>query len=73
MMNLSAPQVYPYLLGGCAEYYFREWNAAHTGPEQLVAIEIVYMMEETRPPGEERPPVKPITLFRYPPPPPEKK
>ncbi len=66
-MNLPARNDFPYLLEGCAAYYFQRWNAAHEGPERLRAVEIVYMKEETRPPGEARPPVEEISLYRYPP------
>jgi hypothetical protein len=65
MMNLSAPRFYPYLGPGFALYYYREWNEAHEGDEQLRAVEIIYMREQTRPPGETPPPVEPIVMVRY--------
>jgi hypothetical protein len=65
MMNLTAPNMYPYLPPGMAVYYFRRWNDAHDGNQQLRSVEIVWMREETRPFGETLPPVLPVTLITY--------
>jgi hypothetical protein len=65
MMNLTLPNLYPYLPPGMAVYYFRTWNASHDGSQQLRSIEIHWMKEETRPHGETPPPVRELTLITY--------
>jgi hypothetical protein len=65
LMNLAATKAYPNLAPGVAVYYFREWNARHEGEEQLRAVEVIYMQEETRPPGVEPSPVQEILQLRY--------
>jgi hypothetical protein len=65
MMNLSAPRTYPYLGPAFALYYYRHWNETHGPDEQVRAVQIVYMREQTRPPGETPPPVEPIVLVHY--------
>jgi hypothetical protein len=69
LMNLSAHAAYPYLAPGCAAYYAREWNARHDGARRVRKVDVIYMKEETRPPGVERPPVEEILLWSYTPPP----
>jgi hypothetical protein len=65
MMNLSATRFYPYLAPAFALYHYQQWNATHGPDEQLRSAEVVYMREQTRPPGEEPPPVEPIVLVKY--------
>jgi hypothetical protein len=65
MMNLSAPRYYPYLPPAAAVYYYNHWNETHGPDEQLFAADIVYMREQSRPPGETRPPVEPVLVYRY--------
>jgi hypothetical protein len=71
-MNLPAQGAYPYLAPGCAVYFAREWNARHEGMKRVRKVDVIYMKEETRPPGVQRPPVEEVLLISYTPPPEEK-
>jgi hypothetical protein len=54
------------LLANVARYLFEEWNRRHTGDEQLVGLELLWIREVSVRPGEE--PVKPaVGTYRYPP------
>jgi hypothetical protein len=65
VMNLPATAAYPYLPSGFARYYFNEWNATHSGDEQVTAVEVIYMAEESKPPGVAPPPPRSFMLFHY--------
>jgi hypothetical protein len=60
-------RAYPYLLPGFAHYLYREWNSKHEGKEALVAVELIWWKEESRPPGEEKDKPQPdrIRLLRF--------
>lgn len=43
------------------KYICREWNARHTGAEQLIDFQIIYMLEETLPNLQESKPQRAVT------------
>jgi hypothetical protein len=47
-----------------AQYHCEQWNASHTGPQQLRTVEIVYMKEVTLPDYRTRP-AKRVSLLTY--------
>jgi hypothetical protein len=47
-----------------AQYHCEQWNASHTGPQQLRTVEIVYMQEGTLPDYRTRP-AKRVSLLTY--------
>jgi hypothetical protein len=61
----TGARAYPYLLAGMARFAYREWNSKHGPDEQISKVEIVWWMEETRPPNEKPPTPQRIVLLRY--------
>lgn len=48
-----------------ARYLCRRWNDAHGGGEELRTLDIIYMREDTPPPGEPLRPAEPVVLLRH--------
>jgi len=48
-----------------ARYLCRTWNAAHGGDEELRTFDIVYMREDTPPPGRPSPLAEPVTIWQH--------
>jgi hypothetical protein len=65
MMNITAGTGYTYLPPGFALYHYRKWNETHDGKERLRSVEVYWMKEETRPPGETPPPVERLLIISY--------
>ncbi|HEX7173711.1 MAG TPA: HTTM domain-containing protein [Pyrinomonadaceae bacterium] len=48
-----------------ARYLCRTWNAAHGGDEELRTFDIVYMREDTPPPGQPVPVAEPVIIWQH--------
>ncbi|HEX8502255.1 MAG TPA: HTTM domain-containing protein [Pyrinomonadaceae bacterium] len=48
-----------------ARYLCREWNDSHEGGERLLTFDLVYMREDTPPPGEPARPAEPAVVLRH--------
>ena len=48
-----------------ARYLCREWNAAHGGADALKTFDIVYMREDTPPPGRLEPPAESVVIWHH--------
>ena len=48
-----------------ARYLCREWNGAHAGAETLQTFDIIYMREDTPPPGRPTPLAEPVLVWHH--------
>lgn len=64
LMNLWSRDFTQYRLS-YGRYLCREWNASHEFSKQLETFEIIFMVENTPPPGEPQPPVTPTTIWTH--------
>lgn len=64
MMSLWAGQSSGYRMG-YGRYLCRKWNSQHPSEEQLLTFDIVYMREDTPPPGASFTPAIPVTIWTH--------
>ncbi|HEX8560982.1 MAG TPA: HTTM domain-containing protein [Pyrinomonadaceae bacterium] len=48
-----------------ARYLCRQWNGAHDGADRLKTFDVVYMREDTPPPGRPLRPAEPLVVWRH--------
>lgn len=48
-----------------ARHLCRRWNGAHDGADRLKTFDVVYMREDTPPPGEPLRPAEPVVVWRH--------
>ncbi len=75
LMNIAEKENVEYRLG-YGKYLCRTWNKEHARNEQLLTFKIIFVLEQTPPPGTPAKPAQNITLWQHrcfensPPPPP---